>query len=248
MAAGGDGTLNAVAGAVLGSGCPFGVVAQGTFNYFARRHGISSGAAEATGALLTARTGPVQVGVVNERVFPVSASLGLYPQLLEDREAEKQRHGRSRLVAAWSALLPILRTPRPIRMELDDGRSTRELSALSLSVCNNRLQLEQVGRDESSVVEDGSFAACATRPRRHKDGELSNRKIMRVAERLPRAAASQLHIVVVHISHPRRRLEFRRPHPIRWFCSTAPMRDRVLGFRGHEPAIRTSHNSKAGNR
>ena len=32
VAAGGDGTINAVANAVLGSGCPFGVIPQGTFN------------------------------------------------------------------------------------------------------------------------------------------------------------------------------------------------------------------------
>jgi len=40
VAAGGDGTLNTVAQATLGSGCAFGVLPQGTFNYFGRRHGI----------------------------------------------------------------------------------------------------------------------------------------------------------------------------------------------------------------
>src|SRR4051794_5182717 len=40
VAAGGDGTLNAVAQATLGSGCEFGVIPQGTFNYFGRTHGI----------------------------------------------------------------------------------------------------------------------------------------------------------------------------------------------------------------
>jgi 3',5'-cyclic AMP phosphodiesterase CpdA len=37
-----------------------------------------------------------------------------------------------------------------------------------------------------------------TRPRRHKDGELSTQQIQRVTERLQRAAASQLRIIVVH--------------------------------------------------
>lgn len=37
-----------------------------------------------------------------------------------------------------------------------------------------------------------------TRPRRHKDGELSPRQIERVVQRLQRADASQLRIVVVH--------------------------------------------------
>src|SRR5215208_2022088 len=39
VAAGGDGTLNAVAQATLRSGCEFGVIPQGTFNYFGRTHG-----------------------------------------------------------------------------------------------------------------------------------------------------------------------------------------------------------------
>ena len=52
VAAGGDGTINAVAQAVLGSGCPFGVLPQGTFNYFARTHGIPADSAEAVRLLL----------------------------------------------------------------------------------------------------------------------------------------------------------------------------------------------------
>ena len=40
VACGGDGTINTVAQAVLGSGCAFGVLPQGTFNYFGRAHGI----------------------------------------------------------------------------------------------------------------------------------------------------------------------------------------------------------------
>ncbi|HEU4853993.1 MAG TPA: diacylglycerol kinase family protein, partial [Nitrosospira sp.] len=87
VVAGGDGSINAVAQATLGTRCPLGVLPQGTFNYFGREHGISSGTAEATRGLLTARVQAVQVGLVNDRLFLVNASLGLYPQLLEDRKA-----------------------------------------------------------------------------------------------------------------------------------------------------------------
>src|SRR5438477_8094875 len=99
VAAGGDGTINTVAQATLGSGCAFGVLPQGTFNYFGRRHGIPADTAEAARVLATARAHPVQVGLVNDRVFLVNASLGLYPRLLEDREAWKAQLGRSRTVA-----------------------------------------------------------------------------------------------------------------------------------------------------
>lgn len=164
VAAGGDGTLNAVAQATLDSGCRFGVIPQGTFNYFGRTHGISSDTAEAARALLTARVNPVQVGLVNDRVFLVNASLGLYPQSLEDREEQKQRHGRSRLVAAWAALVTIFHGYRPMLIKLEREGRTHELRTLTLFVGNNRLQLEQVGLDEAEVVEEGKLVAIVLRP------------------------------------------------------------------------------------
>ncbi len=82
VAAGGDGTINTVAQAVLGSGCLFGVLPQGTFNYFSRTHGIPAEPAAALQVLLTETAQPVQVGLVNGQVFLVNASLGLYPKLL----------------------------------------------------------------------------------------------------------------------------------------------------------------------
>ena len=164
VAAGGDGTLNTVAQATLGSGCRFGVIPQGTFNYFGRTHGISSDAAEAARGLLSARPTPVQVGLVNDRVFLVNASLGLYPQLLEDREEQKQRHGRSRLIAVWAALLTIFHGFRPTLIKLEHQGHVRELRTLTLFVGNNRLQLEQIGLDEANSVEDGKLVAIVLRP------------------------------------------------------------------------------------
>ena len=164
VAAGGDGTLNAVAQVALGKGCKFGVIPQGTFNYFGRTHGISSDAAEAARGLLTGRVHPVQVGLVNGSIFLVNASLGLYPQSLEDREEQKQRHGRHRLVAAWAGLVTIFRDYQPMLIKLEHEGRTHELRTLTLFVGNNRLQLEQMGINESGVVEDGKLAAVVLAP------------------------------------------------------------------------------------
>jgi len=164
VAAGGDGTLNAVAQATLGSGCGFGVIPQGTFNYFGRAHGISSDTAEATRSLLNGRLRPVQVGRVNGRVFLVNASLGLYPKSLEIREEQKRRHGRSRLVAAWAAVVTLARGFQPMRIELEHGAERRRLRALTLFVGNNRLQLEQVGLREAAALDEGKLAVVVVRP------------------------------------------------------------------------------------
>lgn len=163
VAAGGDGTLNAGAQAALRHGLPFGVIPQGTFNYFGRTHGVPTGAADATRALLTARRKPVPVGSVNGRLFLVNASLGLYAESLEVRERQTERHGRRPGVAAWAALLTVLRGYTPLRVRLRTDGTAREVRTLSLFVGLNALQLGQMGLDERAPAQ-GRLAAVVLRP------------------------------------------------------------------------------------
>ena len=172
IAVGGDGTLNTVAQAAHAVGCAMGVVPQGTFNYFARTHGIPSDPAEAVRRLLDWAPWPVQVAAVNDRVFLVNASVGLYPDLLEDREAYKARFGRSRWVALWAACTTLLRAQRRLRLHIEQGAVSRDVRTLTLFVGNNRLQLEQLGvqpplQAQSDVVQGsgmGLITAVMLRP------------------------------------------------------------------------------------
>ncbi len=164
VAAGGDGTINAVAQAALGCGQPFAVLPQGTFNYFGRAHGVSQDTRIATEALLTASAQPVQVGLINDRIFLVNASLGLYPQLLEDREAFKKRFGRSRLVAMVSGLLSFLRERRQLDLDIEIEGETRSIRTPTLFVGNNALQLTQIGIAEAEALSRGRLVAIAMKP------------------------------------------------------------------------------------
>lgn len=164
VAAGGDGTINAVAQAAHDTGCPMGVLPQGTFNYFSRTHGIPQDTAAAVEALLVAQAEPVQVGLINNRVFLVNASLGLYPELLEDREAYKQRFGRSRAVALLAAGATLLREHRQLRLRIERGGVVRHVRSATLFVGNNRLQLQQVGLPEARGIEQGRVAAVMLKP------------------------------------------------------------------------------------
>lgn len=164
VAVGGDGTINAVAQAVLGSGCPFGVLPQGTFNYFSRTHGIPSDTAEAVQVLLNSRAHPVPVGLVNDRVFLVNASLGIYPKLLEDREAYKQSYGRSRPVALLAAIMTLFREHRPLRIHVEYEDHAYDLRTQMIFVSNNRLQLERLGLPEAKAVEQGRLVGTVLKP------------------------------------------------------------------------------------
>lgn len=163
VAAGGDGTLNAVVQVVLNSGCPFGVLPQGTFNYFSRAHSIPSDTAAATQMLLDATVRPVQVGLLNGHAFLVNASLGLYPKLLEERETFKQQFGRSRFISLCAGIITLLRGHRQLVLSLEhEGHSCR-LRTPTLFVGNNSLQLEQIGIPQASIVEQGQLIALAAR-------------------------------------------------------------------------------------
>jgi diacylglycerol kinase family enzyme len=164
VAAGGDGTLNTVAQAVLGSGCPFGVLPQGTFNYFGRAHGIPGDTEQALQIVLTETARPVQVGQVNERLFLVNASIGLYPRVLEDREGWKQRLRRARWVALIAALATLLRGYRSLHLQIELNGKVHTVHTPTLFVGNNPLQMEQLGLPLAESIDGGALAAVLPRP------------------------------------------------------------------------------------
>lgn len=164
VAAGGDGSLNAAAQAAHETGCLFAGIPQGTFNYSGRSWNIPLDAADAVRSLLSGAPQPVRLGQVNERVFLVNASLGLYPTLLSDREAWKKRYGRSRLVALWAALSSLLRNHLVLRLELEsDDKPARTVSTTTLFVANNPLQLEQLGVHAQEALQPDRLVALMPR-------------------------------------------------------------------------------------
>jgi len=117
-------------------------------------------------ALVGASVSPVQVGQVNGRLFLVNASLGLYPRLLEDREAWKQQFGRSRLVAFVSGMASLLQTRSQLQLQIESAGQVAALRTPTLFVGNNHLQLMRVGiaeKDADAVVH-GQLAGVVVRP------------------------------------------------------------------------------------
>lgn len=164
VAAGGDGTLNAVAQEAYRAGLPFAALPQGTFNYFGREHGLSLDLEAAVASLLRAHPRPVQVGEVNGRLFLVNASVGLYPQVLEEREAATRQHGRHRWVALWSGMRTVLRERRRLALRVERDGEPRLLEAATIFVGNNRLQLERLGIAHAGVLDRGQLVALWVRP------------------------------------------------------------------------------------
>lgn len=164
IVAGGDGTINAVAAVALPTGQPFGLLPQGTFNYSCRAHAIPLDTEAALRALLSGRIKPIQVGRVNDRLFLVNASLGLYPQLLEDREQFKKQFGRKRFIAALAGLISLVRYRGQLQLQIEHDGREETIRTPTVFVGNNPLQLKQVGLPEVNAVQQRRLAAVIVRP------------------------------------------------------------------------------------
>ncbi len=158
VAAGGDGTIGAVASAALKHGRTLGVLPMGTFNYFARGLDLPEEVEEAVDLIATGTSRTVSVGEVNGKAFLNNASLGLYPAILAQREGTYRRWGRSRLAAHWSVLVTFMRFHRPISMKVTvDGEPIRTRTPLAF-VARSDYQLELFGLDGAEDVRQGRFA------------------------------------------------------------------------------------------
>jgi diacylglycerol kinase family enzyme len=111
VAGGGDGTVNALAGAVTGRDVPLGVLPLGTLNHFAKDLGIPLELAAAVGVVLDGRVQSVDVGEVNGRIFLNNCSIGVYPRIVELRNRYGGRGLAKWAAALWASLTVLRRRP-----------------------------------------------------------------------------------------------------------------------------------------
>lgn len=160
MAAGGDGTINAVASAAIASGKTLGVIPAGTLNHFARDLEISLDPKVAAEQFRNGREIQVDVGSVNGRIFINNSVLGLYPVYRTARKGiESHGFGSSRAGRFFAVLGGILqvfwRLPHiTIGLVTDDGTAKTMKTAFVL-VANNEHELENWRIGHRSAMDKG---------------------------------------------------------------------------------------------
>lgn len=159
---GGDGTVNAVAGALAGTSTPMLVLPAGTLNHFARDLGLPLDPAEAALLVRDGRRRKVDVAEVNGRVFVNNSSIGVYPLAVALRE-RLQDQGRG---GKWSAMArATLRTFKRfptlhVHIEGDDGRL--DLETPFVFVGNNAYGGKGVGASERARLDGGRLGVVTT--------------------------------------------------------------------------------------
>ena len=165
IAAGGDGTQSAVAGALTGSGVAMGVLPGGTFNYFARDLGVGETIEDALDTLLDARVDEVDVGEVNDLIFLNNVSLGAYPQILKTREGIYKRWGRSRVAAYWSVIVALRRLRRPMQLVARVNGDVQRFESALVFVARSAYQMESFGLEGADAIRRGKFAVLIAKAR-----------------------------------------------------------------------------------
>jgi diacylglycerol kinase family enzyme len=130
----------------------------GTFNFFARGLGLPEDPEGAAQAILTGQVRRISVGTVNGQLFLNNASLGIYPRILQAREASYARWGRSRLLAYWTVLLTLLRYQAARRVIVTVEGQTRNLRSPLIFVARSAYQLQRFGLTGAQAISDDRFA------------------------------------------------------------------------------------------
>ena len=142
VAGGGDGTVNCVASALVGTNLCLGVLPMGTLNHFAKDLRIPLQLEAAVGVIASGQPQRVDVGEVNGRIFLNNSSLGLYPRLVRERERLRDM-GSSKWRAMARAAGAVLKQYSQFNIELDarhDGRLSQRTPFVFIG--NNRYQVE----------------------------------------------------------------------------------------------------------
>ena len=158
VAGGGDGTVNAVASAIVGDSTKkLGVLPIGTFNHFARDLGIPVELEDAIENIVAGNERVIDVGEVNGRIFVNNSSLGLYPAIVRLRES-LQKSGFGKFPAAVWASLRIISRFRRLHLELHaEPEAPLHLTTAMLFVGNNAYEMSVNQLGTRSSVDGGKL-------------------------------------------------------------------------------------------
>jgi diacylglycerol kinase family enzyme len=168
VAAGGDGTVSAVASQLVGTNKTLGVLPIGTLNHFAKDLRIPLDLEAAVRTTISGRVMPVDAAEVNGRVFINNSSLGLYPRIVSKREEQQERLGRGKWPAfVWATVHAFRRFPFLDLSITLEGKQLARRTAF-LFVGNNEYEIAGFNLGARKCVDRGNLGLYLT----HRTGRL----------------------------------------------------------------------------
>ena len=174
-AAGGDGTINAVAQGLVGTPTALGILPLGSANDLAREYGVPSAIAAAAGRIAGGEPRAVDVVAIADRIFCGVGGLALVARAARAVTRFKQRSPAARRVADWlggqvyrlsatAALLAPWRIDDTLRIRYRDAdsgeRHAFETRASALFVTNHRTLGGGLTLPVQASATDGVLELC----------------------------------------------------------------------------------------
>jgi diacylglycerol kinase family enzyme len=154
VAAGGDGTVNAVAALAMRHRTSLGVLPLGTLNHFAKDNGIPLELKAAIANLAHGRVARIDVGEVNGHIFVNNSSIGLYPQIVRTRE-QAQARGAGKWQAFLSAALYVLGRYSRLHIAMAAPGRSIAITTPFVFIGNNRYEVAGVDAGSRKRLDEG---------------------------------------------------------------------------------------------
>ncbi len=163
VAAGGDGTMNAVAGIAAHSGVPLGLLPMGTLNHLAKDLGVPLDINNAVSVICEGKTEKIDIGEVNGLYFVNNISLGFYPKAVRIRERLKN------YITKWPALavavLTVLFSLPYFRIRLEWQGGAKKIKAPLVFIGNNAYELSSEHFGQRLALNRGSLWIAISKTR-----------------------------------------------------------------------------------
>ncbi len=167
VAAGGDGTVNAVASRLIGGEVPLGVLPTGTLNHFAKDLGIPLDLEAAVEVIAGGRVRAVDAAEVNGRVFLNNSSIGVYPRMVQLRERYREKGLGKWIAAAWATLTVLRRRPfLGVRIASPEGVLLRRTPFVFIG--NNEYRMSGLQAGSRDSLNGGALAVYVMKADRRR--------------------------------------------------------------------------------
>jgi diacylglycerol kinase family enzyme/membrane-associated phospholipid phosphatase len=163
VAAGGDGTVNAVIQAIAGSTVRLGVLPMGTLNHFAHDLKIPTEMEEAVRAIARGVPFRVDVGEVNGRLFINNASIGFYAHMVKKRDEIRERLGYRKWRALFKAGLFVFWRFPLISVEVESREERWKFRTPLLFIGNNEYPMTLFEMGQRAALDHGTLSIYAVR-------------------------------------------------------------------------------------
>lgn len=155
IAAGGDGTIHAVACGLIGSESALGIIAMGTMNNIARSLSLPESIEEMCAIIAQGETGRIDVGQIGDDVFLEVAGIGLEAALFPAAEEVKSPGILSTIKGVIDGLTALLAYKPPrLRIAFDDHKG-RLYDAIQVTVCNSPYYGVHLQVAPGTLMDDG---------------------------------------------------------------------------------------------